>query len=163
MLTHHLQVRGGSFPAYPRVRPQEVALWIKASRPWKDMAIDNVSKYQCAWKEWWSCLGRVSATDSEADKENLRKLGKNGFLVVMVSLVWWGVATKVNNEWRHAVRDVTAALRALRLVTSSLPPSNTTTQQVKKRKRTSEGIATDSSNANAADDGLEARPTRVIK
>jgi hypothetical protein len=65
-----------------------------------------------------------SETVSDAPWEQLRKPGKNGFLLVMVSLVWWGKAAEADDEWKKAVEDVVEALRGMRLVgggTSAIP------------------------------------------
>jgi hypothetical protein len=43
----------------------------------------------------------------------LRKPGRNGFLLIMLSLTWWGKLSEIDNEWVLAVADVTEALRCL--------------------------------------------------
>jgi len=40
------------------------------------------------------------------DRSKLQKSGKNGFLLIMLVLVWWGVALNRDGEWSRAVADV---------------------------------------------------------
>ena len=47
------------------------------------------------------------------DWTTLRKPGRNRFLLIMLSLTWWGKLSEIDNEWVLAVADVTEALRCL--------------------------------------------------
>jgi len=111
------------------------------------MPIEDLAVYQCAWRGWWSTLQLTSNT--QRDYECLRKKGKNGFFVVMMSLVWWGVAAKLNDEWKQAVADVTVVLRGLK--------SSNETQGGTKRKRISPTAA-----ASNEDEGRPARSIRCV-
>jgi hypothetical protein len=44
------------------------------------------------------------------DWSNLQKPGKNGFLLIMISLAWWGSASAREGRWLEAVVDVTEVL-----------------------------------------------------
>jgi hypothetical protein len=47
------------------------------------------------------------------DWSDLRKPGKNGFLLIMVSLMWWGKNSDRDWQWLDAVVDVTQVLTCL--------------------------------------------------
>lgn len=75
------------------------------------------------WK-WWTSLQpdeRVYNPESltntrpskEMDWEKLEKPGRNGFLLVMLQLTWWGTFSGNKAVWLRTVKDVTAVLRCL--------------------------------------------------
>jgi hypothetical protein len=49
----------------------------------------------------------------DMDWTKLRVPGQNGFLLVMVSLTWWGMFSGHSDEWRLAMTDVTVALTCM--------------------------------------------------
>jgi hypothetical protein len=44
------------------------------------------------------------------DWSDLHKPGKNGLLLIMISLVWWGKVSAREGSWLEAVVDVTEVL-----------------------------------------------------
>jgi hypothetical protein len=114
---------GPSFPPATDVRPPEIAAWMKNRRPWKDVEIADVEEFGRKWWAWWNSLqpsSRISKNEDETlpptvdmDWSKLQKPGKNGFLLVMLSLVWWGKASNRVEGWSKAVADVSAVLRCL--------------------------------------------------
>jgi hypothetical protein len=61
-----------------------------------------------------------------ASCKSLRKPGKNRFLLVMVTLAWWGSAC-ADNEWKRMVKEVVRELRNLWLAADeNLPPTSGT-------------------------------------
>jgi hypothetical protein len=111
---------GPSFPPATDKRPPEIAAWMKKGRRWKDMEIDDIETFSQQWWEWWSSLqpeqrirnGQDSLTAARRDMDwsDLHKPGKNGFLLIMVSLVWWGNTSNMDESWLKAVLDVTSVL-----------------------------------------------------
>jgi len=94
---------GSSFPPAKGVRPPEIAVWMKNRRPWKDVEIKDTGIFSRQWWAWWLSLQPKSricgsgADDNllptlEMDWSQLQKPGKNGFLLMMLALVWWGQA-----------------------------------------------------------------------
>lgn len=81
------------------------------------------------WWAWWTLLqppervfdvnGKANKPLSTMDWTSLAKTGSNGFLLVMLTLTWWG-KLKADSEWQRAINDVTAVLRSL---TTGLAPS----------------------------------------
>lgn len=74
--------------------------------------------------QWWSSLqpdDRAFNPDvpnnirptSEMGWTKLDKPGRNGFLLVMVQLTWWGNLLGNEAAWLRAVKDVTSVLRCL--------------------------------------------------
>ncbi len=69
-----------------------------------------------SWWAWWASLqpewrtkdsfGRP-VVGGEGTWDNLRYPGKNGMLMVLLSLWWWrGIATATIDDWTVAVHDV---------------------------------------------------------
>jgi len=97
-------------------RPKEISAWMKTRRTWIDVDINDVDEFAAAWWSWWGALqpdGRMSNTNDvwlaptdKMDWRKTRKLGKNGLPLVMVTLSWWGRASKCGEDWRMAVWDV---------------------------------------------------------
>jgi hypothetical protein len=111
---------------------------MKVARPWKDMPVADVSEFRAKWVQWWSCL-QPSSQLAGVNWEPLRKPGKNGFLLVMMSLVWWGKATHADEEWKKSVADVTRVLRCMRLAEESEPSGTKASGKSRKRKSSSVG------------------------
>ena len=113
---------GQSFPPFTNVRPLEIAVWMKNGRHWQDADIIDVDTFGRRWWAWWNLLqpkSRIGDEDSpqlptsEMDWSGLRKPGKNGFLLIIISLVWWGKGSNQDEQWIKAVTDVTAVLSCL--------------------------------------------------
>lgn len=79
--------------------------------------IEDEATYASNWWKWWGGLqpewrehdteGRPIA-GGEGDWDALEKPGKNGFLIVLISLWWWkGVASSATmGDWSAAMEDV---------------------------------------------------------
>jgi hypothetical protein len=114
---------GPSFPPATDTRPPEIAAWMKNRRPWRDVEIADVEEFRRKWCTWWNSLqpsSRISETKGETlpptvdmDWSRLQKPGKNGFLLIMLSLVWWGKASNRDEAWSTAIADVSTVLRCL--------------------------------------------------
>ena len=110
---------GPSFPPATDVRPVQIATWMKNRRPWKDVEIDDKEAFGQQWWAWWSSLQpdsriRKDKPTTDMDWSKLQKPGKNGFLLIMLALVWWGVASNRDGEWSRAVADVKDVLQCMR-------------------------------------------------
>ncbi|KAI0705720.1 hypothetical protein C8Q76DRAFT_630374, partial [Earliella scabrosa] len=106
------------FPAAHR--PQQVADWMRVLRRelTKSPKILDEQQYADRWWGWWSSLqptwrergsdGRPLIGDSPGHWESLQKPGKNGFLLVLLSLVWWKecATARTESSWQAAVADV---------------------------------------------------------
>ena len=114
---------GPSFPPVPNIRPPEIAAWMKNRRPWRDVEITDTEEFRRKWCTWWNSLqpsSRISETKGETlpptvdmDWSRLQKPGKNSFLLIMLSLVWWEKASNRDEAWSAAVADISAVLRCL--------------------------------------------------
>ncbi|KAJ6447891.1 hypothetical protein C8R45DRAFT_1135642 [Mycena sanguinolenta] len=110
-------------------RPKLIAEWLTRGRDWdRWMVIGFVADWVPSWWAWWVSLqpkervyadGELSRPDT-VDWSTLAHLhGKNGLLMVMASLLWWGdhyadgmyPADRV--DWLKAVEDVTWTLQEL--------------------------------------------------
>jgi hypothetical protein len=107
---------GPSFPpAAAGVWPTEIGVWMKNRRPWKDVGIANTAGFVQKWWGWWSSLQPDSRTANDMliinmNWEKLKKPGRNGFLLIILSLVWWGKASSRDEEWQMAVAEVSKVL-----------------------------------------------------
>jgi hypothetical protein len=133
-------------PSLPTaVRPVEIGEWMKHGRQ-QDINIRDTDDFQQRWWDWWLSLqpkSRVCASTAPSSKMNwsgLQKHGKNGFFLIMVSLMWWGKASNQSTEWVCAVEDVVAVLYCL----NSIPTKATEA-------------------ANPPDAANAARPKRALK
>ena len=113
---------GPSFPLFTNVRPLEIANWMKNGRHWQDAHIIDVEEFARRWWAWWHLLqpksricdeGDPQLPTSKMDWSDLRKPGKNGFLLIIISLVWWGKRSDQDEHWIKAISDVTAVLLCL--------------------------------------------------
>lgn len=128
---------GANLPTYAAIRPQEIGFWLKSCRPWKEVPIKDAAYFSASWDKWWSAIlpvSRASLNSNEADWRRLDKMGKNGLVLVMVSLVWWGECTQGNTSWLTAVREVTQVLRKVRAAAAAPRVSAETPTATKKRK-----------------------------
>ena len=126
------------------VRPVQVGQWMRASRLWKDMPVDDLADLKMKWRMWWAKL-----LPADAAGESLRKPGKNGVFLVIMSLAWWGNAAGADEEWRNVVCEVVEALRNLRVAGGKQPVG-----VIQSRKRKRQG---DEDTCN------DARPSRQTK
>ena len=96
-----------------------MAEWIKWGRQYdKRPVIGNTTKYATQWHAWWTGLQpawrgiawpltRMSVPNKMWDK--VRKGGKNGFLMILLSLGWWISAAENDIDKREvasAIEDV---------------------------------------------------------
>jgi hypothetical protein len=110
---------GPSFPPATNLRPPEIGVWMKNRRPWKDMELADKEKFSQKWWTWWSSLQPDSRTCDDKptiqmDWGKLSKAGKNGFLLIILSLVWWGKASNRDEGWLKAVVEVSKVLLCMR-------------------------------------------------
>ncbi|KAI0281132.1 hypothetical protein BGY98DRAFT_902412, partial [Russula aff. rugulosa BPL654] len=80
-------------------RPREISVWMKNGRRWTDVDLDDTERFGKQWWDWWHSLqpksrirryqSRSTSPTLEMDWSGLQKPGKNGILLVMISLVWW--------------------------------------------------------------------------
>ena len=110
---------GASYPPATDVRPPEIGAWMKNRRPWRDVEIKDVEKFARQWRAWWNTLQPKSRSGEaeptvDMDWSQLQKPGKNGILLIMMSLVWWGKASNRDEGWSKAISDVSAVLLCMR-------------------------------------------------
>ncbi|KAH9855410.1 hypothetical protein C2E23DRAFT_701563, partial [Lenzites betulinus] len=100
-------------------RPPEVQHWLRVNRRVleKPPVIKNEEAYCSSWWLWWSTMqpewrerdarGRPIAGGS-GDWEVLNNPGKNGFLIILLTLVWWRDCASASTlgDWSAAVNDV---------------------------------------------------------
>ncbi|KAI0039149.1 hypothetical protein FA95DRAFT_1456158, partial [Auriscalpium vulgare] len=96
-----VDARVSSSVLHLKVRPSAIPAWFKDGRHYdKWPAIKNAAKFGRAWREWWTKMNpawRVGARDwplgrvvvAEETWPELRKGGRNGFVLVLLTLVWW--------------------------------------------------------------------------
>ncbi|KIM74212.1 hypothetical protein PILCRDRAFT_14653 [Piloderma croceum F 1598] len=109
---------GPAFPPATETRPPEIAAWMKNRRPWKDVDIVDTELFGRQWWAWWLSLQpdsrkRHDEPTADMDWAKVQKPGKNGFLLIMLALVWWGAASNREGEWLKAVADITDVLRCI--------------------------------------------------
>jgi len=115
---------GPSFPPSTSVRPREISVWMKNGRRWTDVDLDDTERFGKQWWDWWHSLqpksrirryqSRSTSPTLEMDWSGLQKPGKNGILLVMISLVWWGSASSRDESWLAAIVDVTEVLTCMK-------------------------------------------------
>lgn len=121
--------QGPNYPAMNDVRPAEISMWMKNHRRWTDIPIKDISVFSKAWWVWWTALQPQTRTPDasceidgtmalpapsfDMDWTNLRKPGRNGLLLIMLALSWWGRASGNDGSWSRAVVDVRATIGCL--------------------------------------------------
>jgi hypothetical protein len=132
---------GPAFPSATNTQPSEIGIWMKNRWLWKDVGILDKEKFSEQWWNKWISLqpeprahgdrNNIALPTVEMDWSKLQKPGKNSFLLVMLSLVWWGKASDMDGGWLKAVMSPlrwvvckSPILRAL-LASSRKPPSET--------------------------------------
>lgn len=108
----------------PTGRPSAVALWIGRARlsTWRPI-IENVSKYEASFWEWWSVIqpdwrledGELVCECVVGDWEALRLPGINGVVSIVVALFYWGLEVLEDSRgqscWVSAVEECHDAFR----------------------------------------------------
>ncbi|CDO70036.1 hypothetical protein BN946_scf184551.g4 [Trametes cinnabarina] len=99
--------------------PPEVHHWLRVQRCVLDkpLVIDDEAAYCLSWWKWWAGVqpdwhernvnGRP-VTGGTGDWDALDVPGRNGMLIVLLSLVWWRAAasSETLNDWNMAVMDI---------------------------------------------------------
>lgn len=107
--------------------PAEVSYWQKSHRCWRDQPLrpptKQLSLFVTEWWSWWDGLqpvargtkarGRSIRPTETMDLSTLRNPGRNGMLLIMVSLAWWRSLAGSAVDWRRAVVDVNLVLTCL--------------------------------------------------
>lgn len=102
-----------------KLRPKVVHDWMRVSRRWADQDI-VLGDFGVKWWKWWTALqppSRVQEDNPEMipptylmNWEGIHKPGKDGLILVILTLRWWGVASSTSDEWKKAVDDVSSAI-----------------------------------------------------
>ncbi|KAJ7165444.1 hypothetical protein C8R43DRAFT_946136 [Mycena crocata] len=143
-------------------RPGVFVAWFARQRQWwSPMDIGKVGSvgaegtYADGWWRWWRGMqpaervwedGELSCPP-DADWTELRKLhGKNGFVVILAALLWWGDVVGKDDarskdpiqffQWERAVMDVTWVLDELQAPVKGKGVRGKTTKGGQGRKRT---------------------------
>jgi hypothetical protein len=141
---------GAAFTSASGIRPSEISVWMKNRRLWKDVELVDKERFSRQWWAWWISLqpsSQIRDDDNNApsatvdmDWSSLQKHGRNGFLLIMLALVWLGKASNRDDGWLKAVREVTLALRCMQGSGSS-PDALTNSTRAAKRGRGDVGVA----------------------
>ncbi|KIM78650.1 hypothetical protein PILCRDRAFT_11106 [Piloderma croceum F 1598] len=103
-------------------KPLEISYWQKNHQSWKDQGLHkkSLAVFETEWWCWWKLLQPESRGANHAEYMNVPTVnmdwaklcapGQNGFLLVMVSLAWWGTLCGHSNGWQLAMTDATVAL-----------------------------------------------------
>ena len=106
-------------------RPEEVHQWLKYGRQFdKSPVIKNAKDYGIAWLAWWRALQpkwRIGGgilppavySCELCDWGALQKSGKNGLFIVLISMVWWGRAGTLTDDWKAAITDVKNVMQSM--------------------------------------------------
>ncbi|KAJ7078759.1 hypothetical protein C8R43DRAFT_1143352 [Mycena crocata] len=133
-----------SVPADEEKRPAEIPAFVRGKREWENTVEIATAlgprtaqeSFSNRWWCWWAeaqPLTRIQDADWKAPadvaadewKGIARMHGRNGILLYLAALLWWGEAAVANEnesaarlvEWREAVEDVSAVLKeALKVV-----------------------------------------------
>ncbi|KAI0039071.1 hypothetical protein FA95DRAFT_1458674, partial [Auriscalpium vulgare] len=119
-LEARLGARGKKVQLLTTNRPGQIAYWTNRGRHFdKPAVIEDVAEFADSWRSWWTHLQpewragdwplrRTGAREDE-DWMELRKGGRNGFEMILVSMSWWFSAAEPGterNEWESALEDV---------------------------------------------------------
>ncbi|KAI9068212.1 hypothetical protein FKP32DRAFT_1562193, partial [Trametes sanguinea] len=100
-------------------RPPEIHHWLRVLRRVLDKppAIEDEEAYRTSWWKWWSGLqpdwryrgdGDRLVIGGQGSWEALTQPGKNGILIILLSLSWWrsSATSATLDDWAAAVQDV---------------------------------------------------------
>ncbi|KAF8999721.1 hypothetical protein BDZ89DRAFT_1147582 [Hymenopellis radicata] len=114
-----------------KVRPLEVGKWFKTHRQWQTpQVLKSVDNFVSGWWAWWKAMqpsGRRGPEDTLLRPKDFSwdglesKVGRNGLVLVLLTLLWWGEAVFLSSseqddvarhrvDWALAVDDVTWAI-----------------------------------------------------
>nr|GAT46269.1 predicted protein [Mycena chlorophos] len=107
-------------------RPSELTQWVRNGRKaFSKTQIKNAQKFEQKWSAWWSHLqpawrkvGDNTSENTAGDWGVLRAPGKNGLLLFVAGLFWWGKIEKtryqtVTAAWVEAMTDVLVVLKEM--------------------------------------------------
>jgi hypothetical protein len=102
-----------------KLRPVQVGAWVQRARTGTP-EIKDVALFAKEWATWWRDINPVwrKVTLPMEKKDGpwafMDLPGPNGFLNVLVCLLWWRQRLEQESqEWRDAVDDVTWVLRQM--------------------------------------------------
>ena len=91
--------------------PEIVRAWIKSNGDiYSAPSIDEIASYGSGWRAWWKALqpkGRIGAREwpllkrgwvDGSEWEQLKKGSTHGFIVLLVTLLWWDENAKTALE-----------------------------------------------------------------
>ena len=168
------QTTGANFPPMTGIRPSEIGTWMKTRGTWIEIAIEDINIFSEAWWTWWSALQPENRSQDtiptvDMDWKKLRKTGKNGLPLVMLTLTWWGKASGCDEEWRRAVKDVHASINCMKdQCAGEARPSNVPLASSSIANSTTYSIAAgrpvrDRKRVRPRDEGYEGRPKKMVK
>ena len=130
------------------VRPQEVNQWSGGDRKLKDVPIVDLPVFIVKWHKWWSQLQPSSRRDYVSDGllepnvsmdwSRMQKWGKDGMVMVMIALVWWGKVSETDARWLKAVQDISKVLHCMQDHPPTVGPSATTQPRVNRKRKVPE-------------------------
>lgn len=91
---------------------KEVGIWNKLSQPCNNQEIKDITEFGRAFDVWWFNLqpaahvknGHLLPATDEINQRKINKVGKGGFVLVMLMLTWQRVACgETSSEWDLAV------------------------------------------------------------
>ena len=102
------------------LRPQQLSDWMQRHRLWdKAPPVDKASEFGATWKAWWKILQPEWQIPDDTHPwplvrdlppnerwQKLVKGGRNGFVLVLLSLTWWMMREK--DESRKTVESSSA-------------------------------------------------------
>jgi hypothetical protein len=82
------------------------------------MEVADKETFGQQWWSWWCSLQPDSQNPSDKPTIHmnwgkLQKAGKNSFLLIMLSLTWWGKVSERDAKWLEAVAEVLMVLRCM--------------------------------------------------
>ncbi|KAF7357239.1 hypothetical protein MSAN_01318900 [Mycena sanguinolenta] len=131
-------------------RPRQVNAWLTMGRKWRlppslgtDLGTrDTAESWVCSWWKWWTSLQPKERLASDVDlsrpeladwSEMAQLHGKNGLLLVMATLMWWGEVSQddltARSRWLEAVDDVTWVLQQV-LASGDIASHNTSADTI---------------------------------
>ena len=113
---------------------KEVGIWNKLSQPCNNQEIKDITEFGRAFDVWWFNLqpaahvksGHLLPATDEINQRKTNKVGKGGFVLVMLMLTWQRVACgETSSEWDLAVGNVIEVLWQIRSCPLSKNHANT--------------------------------------